>query len=175
MEKIDLTFGGTLGLDMSTLRNRYQWALEIYDLRETVKRKPHPIQPETLAGIIPRDITDIGKRNRMDREDIFTIREFKKWRATVFQIEGINEFNIRMVLRAVKVFDEALGAAPEHRRDEVELKRETLVFYLKNEFNIPPDELDEALSDPYKYAKRKSVDLEAFNSYWRDPNRYARR
>ena len=130
-----------LDLDMSTLPGRYRFALMVLTFSEQAQRIGHPIQPQNLAGVRPRDIKRIMKKSSLSGEDVFTLREFRKWRDEVFRIEGINGLNFRADVRAIESFDERLAGPASVAEafggyDEIEVKRETMAFWFKNEYEV---------------------------------------
>ena len=159
-----------LDLNMDTLQGRYRYALMILDVQS--QRMGHPIQPESIAGVRPSDVKKIIQKGNPAPEDKRTMREFGKWRDRVIEIEGINELHLRGALRAIQIFDEAIADAIPEEKEEIELKRETLVFYMRNEFDVQGAELSDALADIFTFARSKTRDFVAFSSYWRDPGRW---
>ncbi len=162
---------GSLNLDMKTLPGRYRWALFVLGSIEGSYRIGHPVQPQSLSAYSTSEIKRIKLKSDRGKEDQHALSAFRKWRAEVLRIEGVNELNLRSALRAICIFDAAVNSAKEEEKDEIRLKRKTLIFYLRNEFGMDSDALDRAVGNPFGFARYRCQDLAAFNLYWRDPLR----
>lgn len=161
----------SLNLDMKTLPGRYRWALFVLEGIEDSYRIGHPVQPQSLSGYSTTEIQRIMRKPSLSKEDQHALSEYHKWRLEVLRIEGANELNLRSALRAIGIFDAAIDSATDEEKEEIRLKRETLVYYLRNEFGMDSGDLDRALKNPFGFARWRCQDLAAFSLFWRDPIR----
>lgn len=156
-----------LDLNMETLQGRYRFAMMVLEGRP--KKRSHPIQPEVLAGASPSTIRQLRQKTNVANEDKRTIDDYTQWREDVLKIEGVNALNLRCAIRSVSIFDEAIADALPGEKEEIQLKREVLIDYITNEFEVHSSEWEEAVTNPFGFARKKCTDLAAFPPSWRDP------
>ena len=160
-------------LDMSTLEGRIRFAVMLLGIIDYAGKKKIPIKPMLLDGYESIDLKRIMEKPRPDRDDMRMIKVHAEWRKQVLAAEGINEVNLRSGLRAIQIFDEALASEDmkESEKEGIPTKRETMVYLLRNVFDVESEDLDGALAKPWEYSRQKCRDMAAFNHYWRDPLR----
>lgn len=160
-------------LDMSTIEGRLRWAVFIMGLLDYTGKKALPVMPESLNGYGSIDVKRIMQRSKPTDDDRRVIQAHAKWRREMLTAEGINEVNLRSGLRAIQIFDEAMASdLDEKEKDSIPTKRETVVFLLRNAFDVQSEEIEEALLDIWAYSRHKCRDMVAFNHWWRDPLRW---
>ena len=141
-------------------------------LESRPKKRGHPIQPEVLSGASPSTIRALRQKSSVTNEDKRTILDYTQWRDEVLQSEGVNSLNLRCALRSVSIFDEAVEAALPEEKEEIQLKREVLIDYITDEFEVHSSEWEDAVADPFGFSRKKCVDMVAFPPSWRDPGNW---
>jgi len=135
-----------------------------------------PMQPDVLLGEKPRVIASLlrkGKSNR-NADDSQLINAWRHWRDEVWKAEGENETKLRLLFRAMIIYNREIGSVKdEDTKDKHSGCIALIENFLKEVWRIP-DAMEAVITDTWFPLVFRYRRVSGMSDEWRDPVEYAK-
>lgn len=135
-----------------------------------------PMQPDILLGEKPKVIAALlrkGKGHRSADEDQL-INAWRHWRDEVWKAEGENETKLRLLFRALIIFNrEVSNKKDEHIKDKYSGCIDLIDNFLKEVWKIP-DAMEAVIAVSWWTIITRHRQVSGMTNEWRDPLGYAK-
>ena len=143
---------------------------------EDYEKKYPVLQPDILTGESPKDIADLLRKKQSSRSsrEQQLINAWNHWRDSVCETEGKNETSLRMLFRALVIFNREIEAT----KDETTKNKYSECIGLITAFLFDIWNIREAmffvLSNGYLPLTKQMNHVSGMSSEWRDPIGHSR-
>lgn len=134
--------------------------------------KSYPdMQPEILMGMKAKQLAKLMQKskNNRGRDEQQAINAWRKWRDDTWKVEGGNETKLRMLFRAMILFNREIGSATDYNTKYKHADCICMICrFLKDSWGI--SEAFKPASDGTYIALTKKMNVvSGMSSAWRDP------
>lgn len=138
--------------------------------------KLYPVlQPDILVGSKPEDTADLLNKNKSSRSsrEQQIINAWRHWRNNVWEAEGRNETSLRMLFRALVIFNREI----ENSNDEITKNKYSecitlITSFLFDVWNIR-NAMEYVIADNYLPLTKTLNRVSGMSDEWRDPIAYS--